>query len=360
MKARTFDALERALAGMGPSRRVLVVAVEDVHWRDPTSEEFFVMLAESLAARRVLFVATYRPGSHPPWLDHSYATQVALAPLDRQASVAMASAVLGVASDETLVNAIVDRAEGNPFFLEELAVAVRRDAVSASARVPATVEAVLRARIDRLGHRERTVLQSLAAIGRPASAPLIASASALGEDAVLASLRALHTAELLLQERPGREAPRRLRHALTRDVAYLGLLPDECRALHRRIVIALETLHAGRLEPEVERLADHATRAEMWEKAVEYCRAAGRQAASRSAHREAGTWFDGALGALAHVSESRATWETAIDLRLALCDTLLALNEKERILTEVSRAEAQATALDDTYRLARTLSVRAV
>ncbi len=86
------------------------------------------MLAESLAARRVLFVATYRPGSHPPWLDHSYATQVALAPLDRQASVAMVSAVLGVASDETLVNAIVDRAEGNPFFLEELAVAVRRDA----------------------------------------------------------------------------------------------------------------------------------------------------------------------------------------------------------------------------------------
>jgi tetratricopeptide (TPR) repeat protein len=339
----------------------VVIAVEDVHWRDPTSEEFFTTLAESLAARRVLFVATYRPGSHPPWLDRSYATQVALPPLDREASVELARTVLGAGrTDGTLVGAIVDRAEGNPFFLEELAVAARRDALSAPDAVPATVEAVLRARVDRLRPRERAVLQALAAVGQQAPASLIAAATGLEEDAVLAAFRSLHAAELLVQERPGREALRRLRHALTRDVAYLSLPPDECRGLHGRIVTAIETLHAGRLEAEVERLADHATRAEMWDKAVSYCWAAGRHWASRSAHREAVTWLERALGALAHRPEGHDAHEAAIDLRLALHDSFVALDEKERSLAELRRAETLATALHDEPRLVRTLSGLAV
>jgi tetratricopeptide (TPR) repeat protein len=222
--------------------------------------------------------------------------------------------------------------------------------------VPATVEAVLRARVDRLRPRERSVLQALAAVGRQAPAALIAAATALEEDAVLAAFRSLHAAELLVQERPGREALRRLRHALTRDVAYLSLPPDECRGLHGRIVTAIETLHAGRLEAEVERLADHATRAEMWDKAVGYCWAAGRQSASRSAHREAVTWLERALGALAHCPEGQDAHEAAIDLRLDLHDSFIALNEKERSLAELRRAETLATALHDEPRLVRTLS----
>jgi transcriptional regulator with AAA-type ATPase domain/tetratricopeptide (TPR) repeat protein len=356
LKVRTFEVLERVLAETERDR-VVVIAVEDVHWRDPTSEEFFTTLAESLAARRVLFVSTYRPGSHPPWLDRSYASQVALPPLDREASVALARAALGAErSDETLVGAIVGRAEGNPFFIEELAVAARRDALSAANAVPATVQAVLRARVDRLRPRERAVLQALAAVGRQAPTSLIAVATALEEDAVLAAFRNLHAAELLVQERPGREALRRLRHALTRDVAYLSLPPDECRELHGRIVTAIETLHAGRLETEVERLADHATRAEMWDKAVAYCWAAGRQSASRSAHREAVTWLERALSALAHRPQGQDAHEAAIDLRLALHDSFIALNEKERSLAELCRAETLATALHDEPRLARTLS----
>jgi transcriptional regulator with AAA-type ATPase domain/tetratricopeptide (TPR) repeat protein len=355
VKARTFDVLERVLTGTGRAR-VVVIAVEDVHWRDPTSEEFFATLADSLAARRVLFVASYRPGSHPPWLDRSYATQVALPALDREASVVLARAALGGGPDETLVSAIVGRAEGNPFFLEELAVSVRRDAVSSADAVPATVEAVLRARIDRLRPRERAVLQSLAAISRQAPASLIAAVSALDQDAALAALRGLHAAELLVQERPGPEAPRGLRHALTRDVAYASLLPDECRVLHGRIVTAIETLHAGRLAPELERLADHAMRAELWGKAVDYSREAGREAAARAAHREAVAWLEHALAALAHLPDGRKTAEATIDCRLALHDSFVALNEKARSLAELRRAEGLAIALHDEPRLVRTLS----
>ena len=302
LKVRTFEVLERLLAETGRDR-VVVIAVEDVHWRDPTSEEFFTMLAESLAARRVLFVATYRPGSHPPWLDRSYATQVALPPLDREASVALARAALGAGrSDETLVSAIVGRAEGNPFFLEELAVAARRDALSAADAVPATVEAVLRARVDRLRPRERAVLQALAAIGRQAPASLIAAATALEEDAVLAAFRNLHAAELLVQERPGREAPRRLRHALTRDVAYLSLPPDECRSSMGGSSPPSKPFMRGGSRPRSSVSPTTRRGPRCGTRPWSYCWAAGRQSASRSAHREAVTWLERALGALAHLS----------------------------------------------------------
>ena len=141
------------------------------------------------------------------------------------------------------------------------------------------------------------------------------------------------------------------KHTLTRDVAYDGVLSDRRRALHARIVDAIERLYPERLAEQVERLADHALRGEVWEKAVGYLRQAGAKALARSAYREAVTRLEQALGALARVPESRETREQAIDTRLELRNALWALAEYQRIFDVLHEAEILARALGDRRRL---------
>src|SRR5215510_5119593 len=154
--ARTFDALRELTIQM--SRRApLVLFVEDLHWIDQTSQAYLASLVERLAAVPVMLLATYRPGYRPPWLDRSYATQLALRPLGPQDSLAIVSALLPEAAPAgTLTSRILDKAEGNPFFLEELArVMTDQGGARAAIEVPDTVHGVLTARIDRLAERPK-------------------------------------------------------------------------------------------------------------------------------------------------------------------------------------------------------------
>src|SRR5262249_19833331 len=146
------------------------------------------------------------------------------------------------------------------------------------------------------------------------------------------------------------------KHALTHEVAYGGLLQERRRILHGRIVEALEALAAERLAEQVERLAHHAVRGEVWDKAVVYCRQAGVRAAARSAHREAVTYFEQALAALAQLPERRDTLEQAIDVRLDLHRTLVPLGEEARIFDNLRTAETLAERLGDDRRLGRIAS----
>ena len=240
VKARTFEALRelsRRLAGLSP----LVLVVEDLHWVDRSSEEYLATLVDVVAGSRILLVTTHRPGYRPPWMDRSYATQVALQPLSAQESLSLARDVIGAAAvDEPTVEMIVAKAEGNPFFTEELARAVAEGGSPAPGSVPDTVEGVLMARIDRLAAEDKRVLQAAAVIGRNLPFLLLQAILEPADEALRERLARLQSAEFLYETRAASELEYTFKHALTHEVAYASLLPVQRRVLHARIVDVLE------------------------------------------------------------------------------------------------------------------------
>ena len=220
-----------------------------------------------------------------------------------------------------------------------------------SIQVPATVQAVLAARIDRLPPEEKRLLQTAAVIGTEVPLPLLQAIADVPEAALQRGLAHLQAAEFLYETRLFPEHEYTFKHALTHEVAYGSLLQERRRALHARIVEALEALAGDRVAEQVERLAHHALRGEVWDKALAYCRQAGEKAMARSAHREAVGYFEQALSALPHLPETRDTRAQAIDLRLALRSALQPSGDFGRILALLREAEALAEALDDPRRL---------
>ena len=219
--------------------------------------------------------------------------------------------------------------------------------------MPATVQAVLAARIDRLPPEEKRLLQTAAVLGTEVPLPLVQAIAELPEETLHRGLTHLQAAEFLYETRLFPEHAYTFKHALTHEVAYRGLLQERRRALHTQIVEALETLAGERLADQVERLADHAVRGEVWDKALLYCRQAGAKAMERSASREAVGCYEQALAALAHLPEQRDLREQAIDLRFDLRGARLVLGQLEHILHDLHAAETLAEALDDPRRLGR-------
>jgi DNA-binding NtrC family response regulator/tetratricopeptide (TPR) repeat protein len=358
VKARTFETLRelsRRLAGLAP----LVLVVEDLQWVDRTSEEYLGTLVDVVAGARILLLTTHRPGYRPPWIDKSYATQVALQPLSTRETMSLARDVIGTADvDEPTVQMIAAKAEGNPFFTEELARAVTEGGrPTPGAAVPDTVEGVLMARIDRLAADDKRVLQAAAVIGR--NLPFLPLQAILDPaDGLLRErLARLQSAEFLYETRAASELEYTFKHALTHEVAYASLLPAQRRSLHARIVDVLESWQREGREELVERLAHHAIQAEVWEKAVDYARRAGRQALTRSAHRDAAAWFDQSVAALDHLPERRDLLELAVDLQFDLRNALWPLAEFRRVFDCLKRAEQLATTLGDQGRLAMTFAL---
>jgi tetratricopeptide (TPR) repeat protein len=259
---------------------------------------------------------------------------------------------------------LIARTGGNPFFLEESvhtlvetgALVGERQAYRLaktldSLQVPATVQAVLAARIDRVPPEDKRLLQTAAVIGTEVPWPLLQAVADVPEETLHQGLTRLQAAEFLYEARLFPELAYTFKHALTHEVAYGSLLQERRRALHARIVEAMEGLYADRLADQVERLAHHTLRGEVWDKALVYFRQAGEKALARSVHREAVGYFEQALYALVHLPETRDTREQAIDLRLALRSALQPSGDFGRILACLREAEALAAALDDPRRL---------
>ena len=218
-------------------------------------------------------------------------------------------------------------------------------------QVPATIQAVLAARIDRLPPEEKDLLQTAAVIGNEVPLPLLQAMAERPEEGLHRSLAHLQATELLYETQLFPEPAYTFTHALTHEVAYGGLLHERRRVLHARIVEALEALAGDRGAEQVERLAHHAVRGEVWAKALAYCRQAGEKSIARSAYREAVGYVEQALSALAHLPETRHTCEYAIDLRLVMRTALSASGDNARILAYLHEAEALAATLDDPQRL---------
>jgi tetratricopeptide (TPR) repeat protein len=223
----------------------------------------------------------------------------------------------------------------------------------ASIQVPATVQAVLAARIDRLPPEEKRLLQAAAVIGTDVPFLLLQALGEIPEATLHGALTHLQAAEFLYETHLFPDLEYTFKHALTQQVAYESLLLERRRSLHVRIVEALEALAGERVAEQVERLAHHALRGEVWEKALAYSRQAGEKALARSAYREAVGYFEQTLSALPHLPETRDTHEQAIDLRLALRTALWPSGDLGRILAYLREAETLAEALDDPRRLAQ-------
>jgi predicted ATPase len=265
---------------------------------------------------------------------------------------------------------LIARTEGNPFFLEESVRTLVETGVLVGApgasrllkpldslQVPPTVQAVLAARIDRLPPEDKRLLQTAAAIGTEVPLPLLQAMAELSGDDLHSGLTHLQAAEFLYETRLFPEGEFTFKHALTHEVAYGSLLQERRRALHAGIVEAMEALAGERVAEQVERLAHHALRGEVWEKALTYSRQAGEKALARSAHREAVGSFEQALDALSHLPEQRDTIEQAIDLRLTLRSALQPSGDFGRILASLREAEAMAVALNDHHRLGQVLGL---
>ncbi|MGH7403326.1 MAG: ATP-binding protein, partial [Candidatus Rokuibacteriota bacterium] len=366
---RRHAALVRAthrLLDRGAELRPHVVVLEDLHWCDPATEDWVARLGEGIAGRRVLIVVTCRPGSRPMFPGGSYHTALAMSSLSSEDSLQVARGLLG--ADElppTVQRLVLDKAEGNPFFIEELVRsllevgAVERQGEPTELAtgldvpaVPDTVQEVVLARIERLEDPLRRVLEVAAVIGRIVPFAVLRAVADRPEEALAEDLRGLQAADFL-REAPGwSEAEHTFKHALTQDVAYGRIAPDRRRTLHARIVRAIEQLYPDRLGEHVGRLAYHALHGALWPEAVRYARQAGARAFDRSANREAVESFDHALAALGHLPETPEMLAEAIDIRLAARSALLQLAELPRIARYLREAERLATALGDERRLA--------
>jgi tetratricopeptide (TPR) repeat protein len=337
-RARTFEALDQIFLASS-RQQPLVLAVDNVHWIDPTSEAFLAGLITRVTSASLLVLTTARPGYRPPWGDRSVVTQLALPPLDPAASRQIVQRVLDRRPlAPTLEQQLLAKAGGNPFFLEELAHTVREQGGGSMAlAVPHTIQAVLAARIDRLALAEKSLLQTAAVIGPVVPCSMLQAIAELPEATLHRGLAHLQAAEFLHETRLFPEQVSTFKHALTHEVTYGSLLPERRRGLHARLVEALEAFAPERVAEQVERLAHHALRGEVWDKAVAY--------------REAVGCYEQALAALEHLPEQRATREQAVDLRLALRSALHPLGEFGRILAYLREAEILAEALDDPRRL---------
>jgi DNA-binding NtrC family response regulator/tetratricopeptide (TPR) repeat protein len=313
-----FHATQRMLARAAEAQPQILV-LEDAHWMDAATEEWLARLADSLATQRVLLIVTYRPGYTPPFGDHTFYTRLALTTLSTADGVRMARELLGVDEPPTdLESLIVSKAEGNPFFLEELVRsleelgAVRRDGSRLvvagpldAALVPDTIQDSVTARIDRLAEGPRRALRMAAVIGREFSRGLLSRVveSPAPLDDLLRELRAV---ELIHEQRLFPDVSYAFKHALTHDVAYHSIPSQERRALHRRVAQALEALHGDRVAEITGVLARHYVAAEDWEQALMHLVRAAEAAARAFATRDALELYDEALEAAARLPASRA------------------------------------------------------
>src|SRR5437667_1833890 len=367
----TLEAVKRLLLRESQGQPLLVV-FEDLHWIDGETQALLDSLVESLGSARLLLLVNYRPEYEHRWGSKTAYSQMRLDSLPPESAAELLAVLLG--PDPGLVpltQMLVKR--GNPFFLEETvrtlvetgALAGERGAYRLTRpvealQVPATVQTILAARIDRLPAEEKRLLQAASVIGKDVPYALLAAIAEQPEEALRRGLAHLQEAEFLYETQLFPDLEFTFKHALTHDVAYAGLLGERRRDLHAAVAVALERLHADRLVEHVERLAQHARQGEVWDKAVRYLRRAGAKVFLRSAHREAAACFEQALDALRRLPAPPGTIAESLDIRFEPRSALFPLAEFGRIGTLLNEAQVLAETAGDQRRLGRALNYKMI
>jgi class 3 adenylate cyclase/tetratricopeptide (TPR) repeat protein len=344
-RGELFYALRRLLLPAAEARPQVAV-YEDVHWTDKATEEYLTLIADSLPTSRVLVILTYRTGYSPPFGERSYQTRIVPGALSTEDSIAMARAMLTAERLPDDLQVLLGRkADGNPFFVEEMVRSLRE---SGSIRrvgenyaltkrledvlVPDTIQGVIAARIDRLPEALKRTLQTASVIGREFNRRLLDRISDAPERTA-SLLRELAALELIHEKRVFPEFEYIFKHALTQEVAYVSLLVQRRRDLHRRIGLAVEELYMDRVTDHYEALAYQFEKAEDWGKALEYYLKAGDKAARAFATRDALGLYNAAEATATRVREG-APPQTRMTIHRRRAELCVLVSDFERARAE--------------------------
>jgi class 3 adenylate cyclase/tetratricopeptide (TPR) repeat protein len=336
LKERTFAVLRDVLLRASEAAP-LVVIVENVHWADASSLEFFAHLAGSLPGHRILLAVSTRPGFTAPWLVAPLAETITLDALATADMEQMIRSLLGASSvAEALFTLLVEKGEGNPLYVEEILLQLRETGGlvvedgearlrSADVKVPATIQDIIAARVDRLVETLKLSLQGAAVIGRRFGISLLSHVIELPPDEAGQELRELHGLDFVFPSSQDPELMYSFKHALTQDVVYAGLLDRRRRQYHRAAGIGLEQLYAEHIEDVVELLAYHFGRSGDDEQAVDYDIAAAEKAQRRWANAEALAFFEDALRRLGAMPDNEANRRRRVDAVVKQAELMFAL-----------------------------------
>jgi predicted ATPase len=354
-KRRTLEAIKRIVLRESLNQPLMVI-FEDLHWIDDETQELLNLLVDSIGTAKFVLLVNYRPEYSHHWNNKSYYTEMRLDPLGQESAAQMLAALLGDGQDLLpLKRIIIERTEGTPFFMEEIVQALFEDGVLQrngtvklarslnAVKVPATVQAVLASRIDRLPAEERELLQTLAVLGREFPLGLVQRMTLKPDAESERMLAELQSAEFIYEQPSVGDVEYVFKHALTQEVAYNALLIERRKLLHERAGIALESMFAGQLEDHLDDLAHHYSRSDNVAKAIEYLGRAGQQALQRPAYADAIGSLRAALNLLQKLPDDPKRFQRELLLQLALGPALIAV--KGLAAPEVERAYTRAREL---------------
>jgi predicted ATPase len=356
-RRQTLDALKRILLRESQVQPLLVV-FEDLHWIDAETQALLDDLIESLPTSRLLLLVNYRPEYRHSWGSKTYYTRLRLDPLAPESASVFLLALIGEDPGlEPLKQLLIERTQGNPFFLEESvrtlvetrvlvgepgAYWLKQD-LPAIDDVPATVQAILAARIDRLPATEKRLLQTAAVIGNEVLLPLLQAISDLPGEELQRGLPQLQAAEFLYETSLFPERIYTFKHALTQDVAYQSLLVSTRSRVHERIARVLEAQFSETVEAQPELLAHHFTEAGCPKEAAGYWHRAGARASERSAYVDAIAHFEKGLAKVQKLPETTERDKLELALQFDLSTSLIVF--KGYTAPEVEQAYVRAHAL---------------
>ena len=356
-KQRRLFAFLKRLTHAQSRREPTVLLFEDLHWWDGGSEAFLENAVESVPGTRILLLVNFRPEYHAAWMQKSYYQQLPLLPLGPEAITELLRDLLG--TDPSLAglgDRIRKRTGGNAFFIEEVVQALAEAGILAGVRgayrlarpsaeltLPATVQAVLAARIDRLEERDKHVLQTAAVIGKEFTEAVLKRVVDLPEAELSSALTKLTTSEFIYEQTLYPELEYTFKHALTQEVAYGSLLVERRQAVHERVAEAIEALFGGGLPERYAELARHYGHSRNKEKAIAYSQLAGQRAVQHSANAEAIRHLTTALELLKSLPETLERTRRELELQIALGASLMAT--KGYAAPEVGRAYDRALEL---------------
>jgi predicted ATPase len=354
-KRHTLEAIKRIVLRESLNQPLMVI-FEDLHWIDGETQELLNLLADSIGTAKFLLLVNYRPEYSHLWNSKTYYTQLRLDPLGKESAEEMLSALVGDGNDLIrLKRLIIERTEGTPFFMEEIVQALFEDGVLQrngavklakpmnAVKVPATVQAVLASRIDRLPVEEKELLQTLAVLGREFSLGLMQRVTLKSNDDLNLLLGELQLAEFIYEQPAVGDTEYIFKHSLTQEVAHNALLIERRKLLHERAGLALESMFAEQLDDHLGDLAHHYSCSDNVAKAVEYLERAGQRALQRSAYADAISSLSAAIDLLQRLPDSPERIQRELLLQLTVGTALTAV--KGQAAPETERAYTRAREL---------------
>jgi tetratricopeptide (TPR) repeat protein len=355
-RQRLLEAIKRLILRESLKQPLLMI-FEDLHWVHDDTQAVLNLLTDSMGNAKILMLVTYRPEYSHSWGRKTYYTQLRLDPLGHESAQEMLDALLGVGAELALKRFIIERAEGNPLFMEEIVQAlfeegslVRNGALKATKplaalKIPSTVQGVLASRIDRLPAVEKELLQTLAVIGREFPLSLVRAVSHVSSDYLDRALHNLQLAEFIYEQPAEGDIKYFFKHALTLQVAHESLLLERRKDLHEQVGKAIETLYGDSIEQHLAGLANHYRQSRNIDKAIEFLQRTAEQAAERSAVVEAERLLRDAIGMLLAQPHSRERDLHEFELQSALIALLntrsFGASEKEQPLRRAHELSEQ-------------------